>query len=265
VVINEIMYSPLSNQAEWVEIVNLSSETVNLQGWGLSDSDTASKSAIEDKPALPPNGYFVWAQNASLLDIFDLPNEFFAVLKNWPTLNNDFDSVVLYDLTGAPIDRVDYRQSWGGGSGISLEKINPHFASNDSLNWSSSVVVEGGTPGKRNSIFAESLPTETTLQIAPNPFSPDEDGRDDFAVINYALPLNTAVVNVKIYDLRGRLIRFLANNQPTGSQSNIVWDGRDDNGQKARLGIYIVFLQALNAQAGQLKAEKETVVLAGKL
>lgn len=163
------------------------------------------------------------------------------------------------------MDRVDYRSSWGGGNGIALEKINPHFASNDSLNWSSSVVLEGGTPGKRNSIFAESLPPETTLQIAPNPFSPDEDGRDDFAIISYQLPLNTAVVNLKIYDLRGRLIRFLANNQPSGSQSSMVWNGRDDNGQRARMGIYIVFLQALNAQSGQLKTEKETVVLAEKL
>ncbi len=265
VVINEIMYSPLSNQAEWVEVVNLSSETVNLQGWSLSDSDTASRSVLEDKLALPSNSYFVLAQNVSLLDIFDVPDESFAVLKNWPTLNNDSDTVVLYELTGAQMDRVDYRSSWGGGNGIALEKINPHFASNDSLNWSSSVVLEGGTPGKRNSIFAESLPPETTLQIAPNPFSPDEDGRDDFAIISYQLPLNTAVVNLKIYDLRGRLIRFLANNQPSGSQSSMVWNGRDDNGQRARMGIYIVFLQALNAQSGQLKTEKETVVLAEKL
>jgi hypothetical protein len=65
--------------------------------------------------------------------------------------------------------------------------------------------------------------------------------------------------------MRGRLIRFLANNQPTGSQNTVIWDGNNDENRPARMGIYIVFLQALNAQAGVQKTAKKTVVLAGKL
>lgn len=265
VIINEIMYSPLSNQTEWVELWNRSSRTVNLNRWAISDSDTNSKAFIINDFLLESNGYFVVAEDSSLLELFSPPPGSFTVLKNWPTLNNNFDSVMLYDLAGNTIDRVNYSNSWGGNVGISLERINQNLASNDSSNWSSSVNFVGGTPAAQNSIFTQVLPSDATLSIEPNPFSPDGDGKDDFAIISYELPVTTATVNIKIYDIRGRLIRFLANNQSSGSINSVIWDGKDNNDQRARMGIYIVFLQALNAQAGVLKTVKKTVVLAGKL
>ena len=264
-VINEIMYSPLSNQAEWVEFFNRSSHTINLKLWAISDSDINSLIFIKENFLIAPNDYFVGAEDSTILEIFSPPSGSFTVLKNWPSLNNDFDSVVLYDLVGNKMEWVNYSKGWGGSTGISLERINPNLTSNDGANWSSSVVFEGGTPGSENSIFTQVLPSDAVLTIEPNPFSPDGDGNDDFTVINYKLPLSTAVVNIKIFDVRGRFIRFLANNQPSGSKNSIIWDGEDNKSQKARMGIYIVFLQALNAEAGVLKTAKKTVVLAGKL
>ncbi len=265
VVINEIMYSPLTNQAEWIEIYNRSSYAINLNHWSISDSEQNSRGYVEDNVVLPSNSYFVFAEDSSISNFIKPPPGSFIVLKNWSALNNNFDSVVLYDLTGVAIDRVNYNQDWGGSSGISLEKINPELASNDSSNWSSAVVYEGGTPSEQNSIFTDILPSEAAITVSPNPFSPDGDSVDDFTVISYKLPVNTAAVNLKIFDLRGRLIRFLANNQPSGSQNAIIWNGRDDQNQIVRMGIYIVFMQALNAQTGILKTEKKTVVLARKL
>ncbi|HEX9654938.1 MAG TPA: lamin tail domain-containing protein [bacterium] len=263
--INEIMYSPLSNRAEWTEVFNPGSEAVDLNGWRISDSDTVAANVISAEILVPPAGYFVFAQDSSLLSIFNPPPGSFLILKPWPSLNNDFDSIVLFDLVGSQIDRVDYSSDWGGDTGISLEKVNPQLSANDSSSWSSCVAALGGTPGGQNSIFSDVLVSETTIAITPNPFSPDGDGRDDFAIISLQLPLTTAVINVKIYDVRGRLIRFLANNESSGSHKIIVWDGKDDNGLAARLGIYVVYLQALNAQAGQIKSGKQTLVLANKL
>lgn len=263
--INEILYSPLSDQPEWIEIINLSTEPVNINNWSISDSDANFRALVQEEKVVQPDGYFVFSEDSLILEVFNPPPASFIALKNWPSLNNDFDSVVLFDLIGTEIDRVNYRESWGGDRGISLEKINPELASNDSSNWSSSVAFQGGTPGEQNSIFVQSLPKETTISIEPNPFSPDGDGDEDFALISYNLPLTTAVVNIKIYDLRGRLIRFLANNRPVGSLNSIVWDGKNNEGQLARMGIYIIFLQALNAEAGVLETEKKSVVLAGKL
>jgi hypothetical protein len=200
IIINEIMYAPLTRKSEWIEIFNRTSNTINLKDWAISDSDSNDLAFVLDDILLSPNDYFVLAEDSSLLDIFSLLPGSFILLKNWPTLNNDLDSVILYDLIGTVMDKVRYLKSWGGGSGISLERINPDLASNDSLNWSSSVAFEGGTPASQNSIFTQVLPSEAAISIEPNPFSPDEDGKDDFAVISYDLPVTTSVVNIKIYD-----------------------------------------------------------------
>ncbi len=263
--INEIMYSPFASEPEWVELFNPGSNPVNLQKWSISDSDTADRALIDSSLIVPPGGLFVLAGSQGLGDIFDLDLAASAVIPGFPGLNNDSDSIVLSDPALRVIDRVNYASTWGGGPGLSLEKINPGLDSNDSNNWSSSVAVAGGTPGRANSILAETLPQETLLAVEPNPFSPDADGVKDFALISYELPVSTAIVNMKIYDIRGRLIRFLANNRSSGSQNTIVWDGKDDNGEAARMGLYIVFVQALNAQAGILATGKKTVVLAKRL
>jgi len=264
-VINEIMYSPLSNQPEWVEILNLSSLAINLDKWSVSDSDTGKRAIFGSNSNLAPNGFFVLAEDSTILDFFNPPIGSVSFSKKLPSFNNDFDSVVLYDPSDVIMDRVNYSQDWGGDTGVSLEKINPNLASNDSTNWSSSVVILGGTPGEQNSIFTQTLPSDADLSISPNPFSPDNDGQEDFTIISYEVPVTTASVNIKIYDLRGRLVRFLANNQPSGSTNSIVWDGYDDNGRLSRIGIYVVFLQALNAEAGLLRTQKRTVVLATNL
>ncbi len=264
IVLNEIMYSPLTSEPEWVEVFNPTSQTVSLRGWRLTDSDAGASAFVENEIVIPPGGYFVLAED-TLTGLLTLPAGTFTILKNWPALNNEFDSVVLYDLSGNQIDRVDYRSNWGGERGFSLERINPQFASNDSINWSTCVVFAGGTPGAQNSIFAEFPLSEAAITISPNPFSPDDDGHDDFAFITFKLPVTTAAVNVKIYDLRGRLIRFLANNEPAGAEKTLRWDGRDYNNQMARMGIYVVYLQALNAQAGVVLSEKKSVVLAARL
>ncbi|MFQ5675803.1 MAG: hypothetical protein ACE5G1_07910, partial [bacterium] len=244
---------------------SLSDVAIDLSQWAFSDSDTSRKSLFNANSLLPPHGFFVVSEDSSILARFNLPRQSFSILKSFPSLNNDFDSVVLYDLAGTVIDRVDYRSDWGGDLGVSLEKINPGLASSDKTNWSSSVAPAGGTPGETNSIFTQTLPSAADIKIEPNPFSPNNDGIDDFTIVRYELPLTTATINVKIFDLRGRLIRFLANNRAPGATGSIVWDGNDDYGQRARMGIYIVFLQAINAGAGVLKTEKKTVVLAGSL
>jgi hypothetical protein len=44
-----------------------------------------------------------------------------------------------------------------------------------------------------------------------------------------------------------------------------VWDGRDDGGRKARIGPYVVLLEALNDPGGIISIAKGLVVLAARL
>ena len=72
-------------------------------------------------------------------------------------------------------------------------------------------------------------------------------------------------VNIKIYDSRGRLVRILSNNMASGSTGSVIFDGRGDDGLALRMGIYIIYLEALNSSTGQNQILKTTVVVARKL
>jgi len=128
-----------------------------------------------------------------------------------------------------------------------LERINPYLSSSDLTNWSSCVLLRGSTPGEENSIYAPLLPAKGSLSIHPNPFSPDGDGRDDRAIISYRLPVETALVTLRVYDLQGRKVSTLANQEPTGCKGEVIWDGRSDKGKRLSIGLYILYLEALNS------------------
>ncbi len=265
-VINEIMYDPLTGQPEWIELFNPGSENVNLCKWQISDSNTDRRILITDKDSFVfPSGYVVISQDSSIVRLFSPFSGTLFVPGKFPRLNNDSDSVVLFDSSGSVVDSVDYQSKWGGGDGFSLERINPQSFSNNSSNWSQCVSVEGGTPGRKNSVFVSSLPSQAMVSVSPNPFSPDGDGIEDVAAISYTLPTKTSAVNLRIYDLHGRCIKSLLGASPSGSRGSIIWDGRDEAGRICQMGIYIVYIESLNSGAGKVASAKTTVVLGRKL
>jgi len=265
-VINEIMYSPASKQSEWIEFYNPQHTSVDIQNWLFSDADTTEKRILTNKHfSIAPNTFLIITTDSSVLDFFDLNNGPLLTIIKWPELNNDQDDIFIFDANENIIDGLHYTNKWGGSKGVSLERINPGLASDDSSNWSSCVLVQGGTPGRKNSIYVEVLPAEAELSISPNPFSPDGDGRDDFTIISYQLPFNLSQIHIKIFDIRGRQVRFLINNRPSGTEGSIIWDGRDDQGHICRMGIYIVYLEAIHYQRGVVKSLKKSVVLAKQL
>ncbi len=71
---------------------------------------------------------------------------------------------------------------------------------------------------------------------APNPFNPR-------TVIRYDLP-QPARVDLRIYDLAGRLVRTLVNGETLAAGSHeAAWNGRDDSGRPLPAGTYICRLK----------------------
>ena len=108
-------------------------------------------------------------------------------------------------------------------------------------------------------------PSQATVTVSPQPFSPDGDGRDDVAIIQIQVPATTATVNLKIYDIRGRLVHQLLNNAPVSATTQVLWNGRDAANQPVPMGLYIIYLQAIHASGGILVEARTTLVLARKL
>ena len=107
--------------------------------------------------------------------------------------------------------------------------------------------------------------SSANISLNPNPFSPDNDGFEDFTIINYNLTQAISQVRIKIFDSKGRLVRTLLNNQASGSSGSVIFDGLDDDKKALRIGIYIVFLEALNDNSGIVETLKTVVVVARKL
>jgi flagellar hook assembly protein FlgD len=68
----------------------------------------------------------------------------------------------------------------------------------------------------------------------------------------------TAQVRIKIFDSKGRLVRTLLNNQASGQNGSVIFDGLDDENKALRIGIYIIFLEALNDNSGVVETIKNS-------
>jgi len=259
-IINEIMYSPLTNEPEYIEIYNPGISSISLFRWAIQMGN--SKVILVDTAlSVAPKTYLVVAENSKF------PSRFEAFTKliptdGFPSLSNSGALVTLRDWVGTVIDSVHYLPSWGGGEGTSLERISTSAGSGVKTNWGSCVFLEGGTPGKINSLFAGAQSSKIKISPAPNPFFVD---RGELTKIVLELPITQSRVTMKIYDNQGRLIRTLLNNSPTGSYREVMWDGKDKDNQFARIGIYIIYVEAISENSGFTKSAKKTVVLGRNL
>ncbi len=89
----------------------------------------------------------------------------------------------------------------------------------------------GGSPG---------LPKAYSLaQNRPNPFNPA-------TAISYSVPdqVATAHVAIRVYDIRGRLVRVLVNEVKSAGRYTVFWDGTDQSGRKVASGVYICRMKA---------------------
>ncbi|HPI38124.1 MAG TPA: lamin tail domain-containing protein [Ignavibacteriaceae bacterium] len=272
-IINEIMYDTDVSNNEFVEFYNASNDTLNLGGWRIEDEKKTFYRLADTNMFVPPGEFFVLISDTLPLNYYQgLDSYSYKTVLNVTNLGlvNTGELILLKDLKGNVIDSVWYSDKWHNRNvsltkNKSLEKINPALDGNSGSNWSTSVSVFGATPGAANSIFTDNKNRNASISVDPNPFSPDNDGFEDFTIINFNLSQPVSQVNVKIFDNKGRPVRNLANNQPAGSSGSITFDGLDDNGNPLRIGIYIVYLEALNENSGVIDKLKTALVVARKL
>ncbi len=265
-VINEIMYRPLTGKSEWIELYNGNSSQINLNNWYVADSrDTARITSPEAN--INSRDYFVICADSTIFDTFLVPYHKVTIVKSFPTLNNDYDDLKILSPSGRIVDRVSYSDSWMGReveAGVSLERINPVISASLADNWAASVSLKGGTPGEINSVYVEKKSSESLVTIEPNPFSPDSDGFEDVAIIDFSLPILTGFLTIDIYDMAGRKIKRLTNRAPVAQKGQFIWDGKNEDGRVSRIGLYILIIQIFDPSQNLYKEIKKTVVLTKK-
>ncbi|HZG99892.1 MAG TPA: FlgD immunoglobulin-like domain containing protein, partial [Flavisolibacter sp.] len=180
---------------------------------------------------------------------------------------DDKGNILLVNHRGEVVDEVAYDQKWhfallSDKNGVALERIDPEGPSQDKHNWHSAAATAGyGTPGYRNSQYRLVDNLGAQVEVYPKLFSPDSDGFDDLAFIQYALTESGFVANVTIFDVQGRPVRQLVRNALLGRKGTWTWDGLNNEGKALASGTYIIFTELFNLQ-GKKKTVKQTIVLA---
>ena len=85
-------------------------------------------------------------------------------------------------------------------------------------------------------------------QNYPNPFNP-------VTRINYGLPIQ-GNVNITIYDMIGRVVKTLINDQQTDGYKSVQWNAANNAGQPVSAGLYIYTIQA-----GDFRQTRKMVLL----
>jgi hypothetical protein len=92
------------------------------------------------------------------------------------------------------------------------------------------------------------LETTRLLENVPNPFNPS-------TTINFILA-SSGPVEVRVYDVAGRLVQILANSFMRGGRQQVNWTGKDRKGVPVASGVYVVELRA----GGMEDTQKVTLV-----
>jgi hypothetical protein len=275
-IINEVLFNPYTGGSDFVEIYNNSNKFINLQNWNLANLENDSidnYDVLTSNPKLILPGEFVLLTkegNAVENDYINSVTSAFLQMAAFPTYSNDEGEVYLINNLNMVVDSFYYSDDMhfpllNSEDGVSLERIDYDRPSNDVMNWHSAAEEVGfATPGYENSQYMQTNTDGGEITISPLTFSPDNDGVDDVVNISYAFSSPGFVASIIIYDAKGRLIRNLVQNELLGISGTFSWDGINEDAEKARIGIYIIFVEAFDKD-GTVKSFKKTVVLAGKL
>jgi hypothetical protein len=276
-VINEILFNPRSNGFDFVEFYNRSEKIFDLaQLFAANRNSSGAVSSIKQISITPlyifPGEYFVITEDLTSLELNYLVKDPHVVIEivSLPSYPDDEGEVILMNSQGSVVDEVKYKDDWHfklltNTEGISLERIDPNSASQQPMNWHSAASTAGwATPGYRNSQYKTNEAINASIEISPKVFSPDNDGRDDIAIIQYKLSEPGFVANISIFDAHGRMVRRLVKNATLGFSGSWHWDGLDEKGNKLPIGIYIFYSTVFNLQ-GKKQDFKNTIVLSRML
>ncbi|AEW02275.1 hypothetical protein A4D02_31170 [Niastella koreensis] len=274
VVINEILFNPPPDGFDYVEIYNRSNRVIDLKQLYLATRNgthqlTGISPVCATSWLLFPGEYRVLTENKLWLQQQYLIKDPSLIIEvpDLPSMPDDKGTVVLVNMQGAIVDELQYDHSWHFGlindeEGIALERINYNQPTQDKSNWSSAASTVGfGTPGYPNSQLMGDAQVQGQVAISPAVFSPDNDGFNDFALIEYQLAEPGFVANIRIFDTNGRIVRHLAQNATLTTKGRFRWDGLDDRLNKLPMGTYIILTELFNGQ-GRKKKFKQTVTLA---
>ena len=273
-VINEILFNPETGGSRFVEIYNKSNKVFNLKGLTITDNlkETGTKeTTVEESFFVFPGDYVAITPDTEYINFrYEVLNPAQLVQNSLPSFGDRFGNVTI-SMDSITIDSFDYSEDYhfallNDKNGVSLERLDVEAPTQSSGNWHSAAANIGfATPTFENSQFTPIVNEGNEIfSIPQTTFSPDEDGFDDVLNINYLTDRNGYIANIQVFDAYGRGIKKIAENELLASEGSFIWDGSTIETSKARIGIYIVWIELVHPD-GTVEEIKKTCVVAGNL
>jgi hypothetical protein len=277
VAINEVLFNPIGNGADFVELYNCSGLTVDLSKLYLATrNDTLglrSVYALSDvyTPFYGQTLLAFTADSGNIVATYPvLYPENIVQVERLPAYYNEEGRVVLLDDSLTVVDEFVYNESMHSEwltdyDGVSLERVSVEAATNDEGNWHSASSLCGwATPGYENSQVEIQEEVSLEVTIDPDAISPNGDGFHDGLTLTFQLDQPDYLANVFVFDAAGIEVNRLLNNQLPANGSTLVFDGRNSNGELLRPGIYILLTELFHP-SGQKKSFKNAFLVTDRL
>lgn len=274
VVINEILFNPPSNGTDYVEIYNRSNKIIDLKQMYIATRNSAG--VISSITQLSTESYQIFPQDFLVITespviikaaYITLNPDAFITIGSMPSLSDASGDIIILNGQGNIVDELAYSENWhfkliDNREGVALERIDYNVPTQLQDNWHSASTSSGyGTPTYKNSQYRINDNVQGEITVSPEIVSPDNDGQDDFATVNYSFPERGYVANITIFDASGRPARYLQKNALCGITGSFRWDGLGEKNQQLATGIYVVYAEVFNLQ-GKKKHFKIPIVVA---
>ncbi|MEL6253768.1 MAG: lamin tail domain-containing protein [Bacteroidota bacterium] len=279
VLINEILFNPISGGADYVEIANVSEKILDLNSLRIGEIFPETDSIFNSDPLTSSSVLFFPGQLICLTADVGLQIQQyqpiaaanFLELESFPSYDDASGECVIFTDSGAVLDRFYYEDDFHyptliDDDGVSLERISLSVPASEVSNWHSAAsTVRFGTPGYPNSQLIDQSSELAEVRLDRTSFTPDLDGVGDVVAIEYDFDFNGANARVSVLDSQGRPIKILQQNTLLGTEAgSFFWDGTDAKGTKADVGIYIILFELTKPDNGQREIYKLPIVLAAK-
>jgi Lamin Tail Domain len=273
-VINEILFNPRPSATDYVEIYNRSNKILDLRQTYIANRNSTgvitsiAQLSTENNLFFPQEFKVITASTAMVKANYIVQNkDAFIEIGAMPSFNDDKGTVIILNAQGEITDELTYNEKWhfklmDHVEGVALERIDYNAATQLADNWHSAATAVGyGTPTYKNSQYRINDGLMGELKLSPEIFSPDNDGQDDFATLDYHFPEPGYTANITIFNALGRPVRYLQKNALCGTVGNFRWDGLGEKNQQLAVGVYVIFTELFSLK-GIRKQFKNEIVLA---
>jgi hypothetical protein len=169
-------------------------------------------------------------------------------------------AVLINNQTNEIIDEFAYNERMhspgiSNRKGIALERVDFNKPANDEDNWQSASAASGfGTPGYQNSQYGTVTGIEEGITIdLPEIYS-------DNYTIHYRFNTSGYRCRAYVYDMTGKMVTIIANNELLGAEGSLVWNGKRSSGQTLASGIYLIYMEVYDTKGVVKTFKKQTVV-----